>query len=47
MQNGRRSLGQASHPLVMERRRDLVDRVRNNADRTFAQDFLNGTTKYR
>ena len=42
MQNGRRSLDQASHRLVMESRCDLVDGVRNNAERAFAQDFLKG-----
>ncbi len=46
MQNGRRSLDQASHPIVMESRRDLVDRVWYNANRAFVQDFLKGTTKY-
>ena len=44
MQNVRHSLDQAPHHLMMESRRDLVDRVRNNADRAFAQDFLKGTT---
>ena len=46
MQNGRRSLNRAPHPLVMESRRGLVDRVWYNADRAFAQDFLQSTTKY-
>ena len=38
--------GLASYCLMMEGRRDLVDRVWYNADRALSQDALKGTTKY-